>query len=168
MSSPLAFLITWTTHGTWLHGDDRGSADRVTDRIPGTPYLPANAARVAFERSELAGGAFSLWNEARENVDATIRKHCELRGWNLHALNVRTNHVHLVVSAPVSPETIMGQCKAWASRRLREAGLVEDRARVWTRHGSTRYLNSEASVDGAARYVLESQGANSIDTSKAD
>ena len=140
----------------------------MTDRIPGTSYLPANAARLAFERSELAGGAFSLSNEARENVDATIREHCELRTWNLHALNVRTNHVHLVVSAHVDPETIMGQCKAWASRRLREAGLVEDRAKVWTRHGSTRYLNSEASVDGAVRYVLESQGANSIDTSKAD
>ncbi|MGI9518711.1 MAG: hypothetical protein ACR2NP_16760 [Pirellulaceae bacterium] len=21
---PLAYLLTWTTYGTWLHGDDRG------------------------------------------------------------------------------------------------------------------------------------------------
>ena len=164
MSAPLAYLITWTTHGTWLHGDERGSADRRTERSPGSPYLPANTARVAFERAELVTGAFTLSNEARAIVDATIREHCELRKWNLHALNVRSNHVHLVVVAPVAPETVMGQCKAWASRRLREAGLVEERTQVWTRHGSTRYLNTRASVDGAVRYVLDGQGPNSIDT----
>ena len=33
MKFPLAYLITWTTYGTWLHGDDRGSFDHNGDFI---------------------------------------------------------------------------------------------------------------------------------------
>jgi hypothetical protein len=42
--SPLAYLITWTCYGTWLHGDERGAAD-LDHNIPGTPYLPPDAER---------------------------------------------------------------------------------------------------------------------------
>jgi REP element-mobilizing transposase RayT len=80
------------------------------------------------------------------------------RGWNLWAVHVRTNHVHIVVTAPASPEKVMADFKAWASRRLREAfGESADRDR-WTQHGSTRYLNSEAAVDSAIAYVVDEQG----------
>jgi hypothetical protein len=33
---PLAYLITFPTYGTWLHGDERGSVDR-DHNLPGTP-----------------------------------------------------------------------------------------------------------------------------------
>ena len=33
-SWPLAFLLTWTTFGTWLHGDERGSMDRHSRGLP--------------------------------------------------------------------------------------------------------------------------------------
>jgi len=87
----------------------------------------------------------------RPVVDEVIRAQCDHRGWHVHALNVRSNHVHLVVRADAPPERVMGQCKAWASRRLREAGHTPER--VWTRHGSTRRLNSEASLKRAIDYV---------------
>ncbi|MBY0309383.1 MAG: hypothetical protein K2Q09_11625 [Phycisphaerales bacterium] len=38
-STPLAYLLTWTCHGTWLHGDDRGSIDDFNNRF-GAPVLP--------------------------------------------------------------------------------------------------------------------------------
>jgi len=64
--------------------------------------------------------------EERDLVDQVIVKHCQIRGWRLHARNVRTNHVHLVVTAPGIDAKIVGeQFKAWGSRRLSEqAGLV--------------------------------------------
>lgn len=153
---PLAYLITWTTHGTWLHGDPRGSADREGGNTPGTPYLSRNDSRSEFERSELNAPAVIMDQTSRATVARTIRDHCDHRGWRIHALNVRTNHVHVVVTAPVPPEKIMGEFKAWASRRLREDGLIEP-GKVWTRHGSTRYLNDETSVHGAIRYVRDGQ-----------
>src|SRR5690606_38455625 len=39
-----AYLITWTTHCTWLHGDERGSVDR-DHNTPHTPYLDPDASR---------------------------------------------------------------------------------------------------------------------------
>jgi hypothetical protein len=52
----------------------------------------------------------------------------------------------------------MTTLKAWSTRRLREARLVEVGARVWSRHGSTRYLWTTESVETACRYVIDSQG----------
>ena len=123
MPPPLAYLLTWTTYGTWLHGDDRGSIDRLAPRGPGVPSLAPDRARARFERDELKSDPVTLSCEARCLVDRVIRKHCVFREWTIHALYVRTNHVHLVVSAPVPPEKIMGECKAWASRRLRVTAL---------------------------------------------
>ncbi len=39
---PLAYLITFRTYGTWLHGDERGSIDRYHNRYKGE-RVPANA-----------------------------------------------------------------------------------------------------------------------------
>jgi REP element-mobilizing transposase RayT len=90
-------------------------------------------------------------------VTTTVGEVCDHRGWPLLAVNARTNHVHVVVSSSSTPEQVMVTLKAWCTRRLREAALVTEVARVWSRHGSTRYLWTEAHVQGAVTYVLEGQ-----------
>jgi hypothetical protein len=40
-AAPLAYLITFNTYGSWLHGDRRGSVDRFHNRY-GTPRVGAN------------------------------------------------------------------------------------------------------------------------------
>ena len=52
----------------------------------------------------------------------------------------------------------MNDFKAWSTRRLRDAGLLTRDTRVWTRHGSTPYLWSEADVEQASLYVVQGQG----------
>jgi len=77
------------------------------------------------------------------------------------AMNIRTNHVHLVVGcANIPPERMLSQLKAWTTRRLREAACVSADTRVWTHHGSTRYLWNKRSVDAAIDYVTDHQGAD--------
>ncbi|MFG0283127.1 MAG: transposase [Phycisphaerales bacterium JB039] len=91
-------------------------------------------------------------------VERAIRDHCLHRGWTLRAINVRSNHVHVVVlGADLAPEPIMKQLKDWATRRLREAEYVPGQGRVWTAHGSTRYLFTVESVEMAADYVINRQ-----------
>jgi REP element-mobilizing transposase RayT len=95
-------------------------------------------------------------------VEQVVRDHCNFRHWVLPAVNVRTNHVHLVVTADVAPEDIINQLKAWCSRRLNEhsgsrSDPAEDRRRWWTRHGSTKWINDEQYFRNAIRYVLERQ-----------
>ncbi len=154
---PLSYLITWTTYGTWLHGDPRGSADPIHNRF-GTPYLPASKRRFRYERRELRDKPVRLDKTARRLVASAIIEHAEQKTWRIFALHVRTNHVHVVVSCPCEPEKPLREFKAWATRRLRAEGVVEKTSRVWTRHGSTRYLFNETGVHGAIRYVNEQQG----------
>ncbi|MBC7834718.1 MAG: transposase [Phycisphaerales bacterium] len=91
-------------------------------------------------------------------MQEVVERHCALRGWKLWAVNARSNHVHVVVDCgEVAPEDAMSQFKAWSTRELRSAGYVEAAARVWTEHGSTRYLWQQESIAFAVRYVLERQ-----------
>jgi len=100
-----------------------------------------------------------LDDSARQTVMRTIQKHCELRQWDLHALSVRTNHVHVVVSVgEIAPEPVLSQLKAWTTRRLRESGHVAANVPAWTEDGSKRYLWTEKNLAQAVEYVVERQG----------
>lgn len=158
MHSPaLAYFITWTTYGTWLHGDERGSVDRGNSS-PFTPTVGHASGRVARETRLMKSGALVLSDAMRSAVEQAIREHAAHKGWMVQALNVRTNHVHLVCTTrEVTPEQVMRECKAWATRRMRETGLVREASRVWTRHGSTRYIWDERSLAKAVEYVRDWQ-----------
>ena len=94
---PLGYLITFRCYGTWLHGDDRGSIDRLHNRYK-APYLPRSDRRRELNTGTLKSDLDTLNAKQRQSVDSAIREVCAHRKWFLHALNVRTNHVHIVVS----------------------------------------------------------------------
>ncbi len=158
LSLPVYF-ITFTCYGTWLHGDVRGSSDRLHN-IPGTPYLIGDEQREHREFDSLKQPPIVLDEPQRRIVQQTIEEVCTHRGWSLLALHVRSNHVHAVVHAEVTPEKVMNDFKSYATRRLRENKLASEEQRVWTRHGSTRYLNDEAEVKAACDYVVDRQGSS--------
>jgi len=157
MNTPLAYFLTFTCYGTWLHGDEGGSVDREHN-TPETPVLPPDSSRCARERDDLAQPPYLL-DGARRQV--TLHALCEIarrKGWMLHAAHVRSNHVHLVVTAEGTPERILNDFKTAVSRHLNKVFPAErDRTR-WTRHGSTRYLWTEEAVADKVHYVLEGQG----------
>jgi REP element-mobilizing transposase RayT len=109
--------------------------------------------------------ACRLSRAQRAIVEATIRKHCELRGWILHEVNCRSNHLHLVVSAPVNPKTVRSQLKAYCTRMLRQDQAERSRRSAreqlrknwWAERGSIRYLNDEDSLEAAILYVRHGQ-----------
>jgi REP element-mobilizing transposase RayT len=102
--------------------------------------------------------AYEMDEARRLSVLASIREHCEYRRWPLLAVHVRTNHVHVVVDAPVAPEKVLNELKAYASRMLNQAGLDKSDRRRWARHGSTRYLWKREDVEAAIVYVADHQG----------
>jgi REP element-mobilizing transposase RayT len=154
---PLAYFLTWTCYGTWIHGDDRGSVDDQ-NRAHGTPFLPRQPARHRHESALLRAEPFLLTDPMRLLVDRTIRDHCSILHWPCFALNVRTNHVHAVVGAThPDPGAVAGQLKAWSTRRLREAGLVESGRPLWTKRASTRYVWNDEGLRAAVDYVMNHQ-----------
>jgi len=142
---PTAF-ITWTTYGTWLPGDPRGWIIENDASIQSEEPALVNVVMQSMKEPLL-----TLSNSQREICDATIRAHCERRTWSILALNVRTNHVHIVVEADVSGWEVMKQLKSWCTRKLKEAD--EPRSRWWPRRGYVRYLEDVEAAENAIRYT---------------
>jgi REP element-mobilizing transposase RayT len=156
-SSPLAYFITFSTYGAWLHGRDCGSIDKLHNEF-GTPFLEPDAKREEAEMTNMREPTYQLNLERRRVVLATVREVCRHRGWKLWACHVRTTHVHVIVSANAKPEKVMNDLKAYASRRLKEQLHESADAKRWTQHGSTRYLWKEHEVAAKVEYVLNGQG----------
>lgn len=158
MSEPLAYFITISVYGGRLHGDERGTARRIWQADVFQPPVEPNPIRVATERAAMKNETPNFTQRHRHVITDAVHGVCEYRAWALHALNVRTNHVHVVVSTNGTPEVAMNTLKAWSTRRLREAGLAGPEERLWARHGSTRYLWNEKDLEDAVEYVIEGQG----------
>ena len=152
---PLAYFLTWTTYGTWLPGDARGWTDRFGQVRAAVPGLARQASR------GMSTAAVSLTPGDRTVVEATIRRHCHHRGWHLHAVSCRSQHVHVVVTAPgTSAKTVLAQFKAWCTVELTRAGAVNGgglRQQLWTRGGSCRTLYDDQGVENTTTYVRECQ-----------
>jgi REP element-mobilizing transposase RayT len=156
-SDPLAYFLTYTTYGTWLHGRETGSVDQQHNAYD-TPVLAPDAELEQRQRSKMKQPEYRLDGGQRAIVLETILEVANHRKWYVWAAHVRSNHVHVVISAKAKPEKVLNDLKAWSSRRLKERlGEPPDRQR-WTHHGSTRYIFNEDVLAEKIKYVLEEQG----------
>lgn len=156
MEYPLAYLITFTTYGTWLHGDKRGSVDRNHSSYR-SEFLAGNSKFEVRDRKRLKNPPVTLNPEQREIVLKAILDQCDFRCWFAHAIHVRSNHVHIVVTGEESPEKMLTIFKAYATRALRNSGN-NNILKYWTKHGSTKYLWADEALNLATKYVRDEQG----------
>ena len=156
---PLAYLITFRCYGTWVHGDERGSTNRKQN-VYGTPKIPPNPRLKKSDTNQLKHQhqPLNLGASERKIVEQAVREVCDYRDYILRAINVRTNHVHAVVTAARAPEPVLDAFKSYSTRALRNAKLLSPRIKPWVRHGSTIYLWKERDVAKAIEYVLLGQG----------
>jgi len=151
-TEPLAYFITFTTRGSWLHGDLRGSVTKNGQ------FVAPNDHWVRSETQALNNPPLLFSPEQRLIVEQALRDLCFARHWLLHEVNVRSNHVHIVVTATeTKPEKVMGDLKAKATRVLRKMKIVTETQKPWTEHGSTRYLFTQEEFDNARHYVRDCQ-----------
>jgi REP element-mobilizing transposase RayT len=155
----LAYFITFTTYGTWLHGSakGKGSVDRAHN-VHGTPFLESHVQREQAARNAMVQPPYVMGKQERDIVCQAIVELARERGWKLLAVHVRTNHVHVVISAERDPGRLMSDLKARASRSLTRAGFDSAERRRWTRHGSTLHLFRDEEVAAKIRYTLDEQG----------
>jgi hypothetical protein len=115
---PLAYLITIRCYGSWLHGDERYAVDRDEHHVYRMPRITPNPNLKTFEETELLHPPVILNESQRPIVEQAIVEVCQHRGYELQAVQVRTNHVHSVETAACKPETVMNALKSYATRRL--------------------------------------------------
>ena len=155
---PLAYFITFRTHGTWLHGGGRTSVDRHGRNVYGAERIGLDPVFSVTMNRNMSAEPFLLDGPMRSVVESSILEVCSIRGYGLAAINVRTNHVHVVISAEAQPKFVMNAFKANATRELREAGLVDPNRSVWSRGGSAKYLWKPKNVEAAVEYTVTGQG----------
>ena len=156
-STPVGYLITFRSYGTWLHGDERGSVDR-NHRAYGTWGLQPSTLRRQRDRELLKQPPVKLDSQQRPLVESAIRETCAIRKWNFWTVNVRTNHVHAVVTANKKPDAVMSALKANATRAMRDAGVWTSELSPWEFRGSKKYLWDEEQLANAIAYVESGQG----------
>ncbi len=153
----MTYFITFACYGSHMHGDPDGSVDRSHNRY-GAPLTKSNPLRLAAELRLMDQPPYQMDEPRRQVVLAAIIDRCGRHDWHLLAAHIRSNHAHVILQGQDKPEFVMTQLKSAASRRLNELGFDDRSRRRWARHGSTRTLFSDESVQRAVQYVLEGQG----------
>jgi REP element-mobilizing transposase RayT len=152
----IAYFSTWTTYGTWLPGDERGWFRS------GRGWQEPDRMRALEAALRMTDEAVTLDPAQRRLVQDVIADHCGIRRWTLHAVNCRSNHVHVVVTAPGRAiEVPREQFKAWCTRRLKDCERTGARPRPredwWTERGWDVYIDDEDELAEVMAYVLENQ-----------
>jgi REP element-mobilizing transposase RayT len=105
-----------------------------------------------------------LDSQQRETVNQAVRDHCKKRNWHLHAVNCRSNHCHVVVTAPnYDGKTVRNQLKGWAKRGLKKLQKDQEKDEIplrehwWTKGGSVRVIFELDPLNSAIEYTLDAQ-----------
>lgn len=157
------WLLTWTTYGTWLPGDDRGfvsnvrlgNGPEVRHNAPGTTPDTKMRGLVLDSRERMLGPTIYLDDRQASVVLEQLIETARYRAWELAAVAIMPNHLHVVVGVPGDPEpdTLLRDFKSYASRRLNTAFAKPVSGRWWTQSGSRRKLPDDAAVQAAVAYV---------------
>lgn len=154
---PLAYFITFRTYATWLHGDERLSISR-TRNIYNSPKINPNK-NLKNNMQELQKQSSIIFTRKQgEIILDSVVDTCNKQGWRLYALHIRSNHVHLTIKADCEPEPVMTKIKSRATFFLRKYGEFSKDQKIWSRHGSTKYIWSPESLYYSSEYTVERQG----------
>jgi len=144
MRQAIAYMLTWTTYGSWLQGDERGY---VKDGM----ILPANAALNRANRAVMTTPEVTLTLRQQAIVKDALRKEAAALGQEVCAVAVRKNHVHLVVTTNgLDPCHAVSHYKNAARLAVQGDGFA---GRLWTRGYSKRYCFDEQQLYAMIEYV---------------
>jgi REP element-mobilizing transposase RayT len=161
------WLLTWTTYGTWLPGDDRGFVSNV-DRgdgkghrlnQPGTEPASAMRGLTRMARQSMKGPSVYLEMDHAHVLLQQFQETAKYRGWQLQAVAIMRNHVHVVVGVPgdPEPENLLRDFKSYGSRALNQRWGKPSSGTWWTESGSRRKLPNEVAIAGAVAYVRDQE-----------
>ena len=144
MGRTLGYMITWTTFGTWLQGDNRRY-------VKNARTLPANQKLVESNRHLQLQDAVKLTDDQRQIVHRAILEEARQQGHRIYALVVQSCHVHIVagyIHKPISK--IVAYYKKAARVALQMSG---HNGRVWTKGYDKRFCFDQETLEQKISYV---------------
>lgn len=157
------WFLTWTTDGQWLPGDPRRRVTRVRDES--FPRIEHDEFQAAFDKDILG-----LYKSAQQALKCPpirliadqapvfleqFQETTQHRGWQLVAVGIMANHIHMVTGVPgdPDPEKLLQSYKSYGSRTLNKHWTKPASDTWWTESGSKRKLADEASIFAAVEYI---------------
>lgn len=159
-----AYHVIWGCYGFWLPNDPRGSWStfvRSYELYAHGPATKVSTRRSLADRTHDAGKRraakaalkfppIRLTGEMAKCVGVAMGE----LGLRVHALAVMPDHVHVVLGrSGIKVEQQVRRMKPAGTVALRDAGLAAKDRPVWVRSGWFVYLNDDAAVQRAVRYV---------------
>ena len=137
-------MITWTTYGTWLQGDNRGY-------VKNGKILPANPKLSDSNMQNLTKKPVKLSKAHRKIITKAIYEKASQLKHKIYALAVSYNHVHIVIDNTPEPiGTIVKYYKMAGQVALRKYGIT---SRLWTKGFDKRYCFDKQTLKSRIDYV---------------
>jgi REP element-mobilizing transposase RayT len=137
-------MITWTTYGTWLQGDERGYVKN------GQTYQ-GNKSLKQRNKNLQSQQMVKLSRNQQQVVRKAIAKEAKLQNQRIYALSIQSNHVHIVVEYTRQPiSKIVAYYKKYARLALKAAGL---QGKLWTKGYDKRFCFDRTSLEQRIQYV---------------
>jgi REP element-mobilizing transposase RayT len=144
MHKTSGYLLTWTTYGTWLQGDEHGYVKDGVTFDENTPLADAN-------REKLKKDPVRLTLSQRKIIENAIRKKAMDIGQQIYALAVCSDHVHIVVDYTTKDiGLIVRYYKIAARKAIEDDGFV---GRLWTKGFDKRFCFDQLSLRRRINYV---------------
>jgi len=140
----LGYIITFTTYGTWLQGDERGYVKNGRIHKGSKALLQAN-------RKLQSQEAVFLSKAQQQIVREAITKEAVVQKQKIFALSVKPNHVHIVAqNSRQSISNVVAYYKKAARMALKAAG---HNGKLWTREYDKRFCFDMKSLEQRIKYV---------------
>jgi REP element-mobilizing transposase RayT len=144
MQQPIAYMLTWTTYGSLLQGDEHGYVKDGMIHEPNKRLNQVNKALMKYPE-------VNLTLEQRQIVINALRKEAGLLGQEIYAIAVGKNHIHLAVNSnDLDAGMAVSHCKNAARLAIQHNGFI---GKLWTRGFSKRYCFDEQQLQAVIAYV---------------
>ena len=145
MGRMVGYMLTWSTYGSWLQGDEKGYVKRGK-------VLGGNRALENSNLASLVKEKVFLTDQQRKVVHDAILEEAARYGQPVHALSVLSEHVHLVLGCVdrLSIERAVCSYKNATISAMVASGFA---GKVWTKGYDKRFCYDEQSLRARIAYV---------------
>jgi len=146
VAKTLGYMITFTTYGTWLQGDERGYVKN--GRImPGDETLKQTNEQLRPQE------AVVLSKGQQQIVRDAIITEAQLQNQRILAMSANATHVHIVAEYNSQPiDNIVAYYKKTARLALKDTGYE---GKVWTKRYDKRFCFDQETLQRRIKYVQQ-------------
>jgi len=149
----IAYMVTWTTFGTWLQGDERKYVKDGQTLDPNPNLKQANLSSIKQDIIKLS--------PFQKNItEIAILKEAKRINHKIYAIAVCSNHIHLLAEASKeSIEKAVQRYKYSATAELRKFGVVQEK--IWAKGFDKRFCYTENEIERKIQYI-QKQNENGL------